>query len=775
MHTPPHFIWMVAIRRIFAVAVVQLVWCTLPVWAESDVEELYQQEPFDVLVLSQAYGQQKFSIFPVDVPQSPDAKSMLRVRLLGFPSQYYDVAWKNIDQIITFEESVLAKANELIADKQFDRAYWYIEYLLRQGGSSPQLEQAISSLLFQDAADANRRGAFAESLSLLDEIRRRNASNSTIVMAAEKVAEKMFRKYLQEGDVEAAASMIEWAESRFGRKEFDKALTRWEDQLQKLASEDLAAAKRAIKQGDDRKAFELLSRARRTWPELKEIASVSRQLANRFSVVNVGVTRPATDFDPRKSEDWAARRAGRLRHRTLVELQSYGPDGGEFYCPIGSLNVSPDSQEVRIELKKGVGDSLSSSLSGADLADMLLQMSRPNRRNAVPVWRQLVDRIAVTDVDSIRVQLKQPVLKPEALFQIPLNNLDDETPPGPTNPYLAAIRSDGELRFSPNPLFAAKRVDRPVEIIEHYFENPATLVNRFLGGEVDVIDRLFPADVQVVKRANQSDIVVQPYAVPSIHFLLPNLKRPLMQQRSFRQAIVYGISRPTILQQDLLGNAVVAGTQVISGPLPPGVANDDPLGYAYDRQIEPRVFEPTLALTLAGVAKAKLGWNDEASDDEHPERNQPLILVHPAAALPRIASSAIAQYLSAIGLNCQTREMPLGQTMPDGDQWDLLYMDMVFTEPMFDIRRLLGADGLLEGGSPYLELALRQLRLSVDWERTRETLKEIHRLAHEEVAVVPLWQVVEFLAYRQCVKHIPTHPLTLYQDVEAWQVKRGTP
>ncbi len=215
------------------------------------------------------------------------------------------------------------------------------------------------------------------------------------------------------------------------------------------------------------------------------------------------------------------------------------------------------------------------------------------------------------------------------------------------------------------------------------------------------------------------------------------------------------------------------GCRLISGPFPPGVGTDDPLGYAYDERIRTRAYEPTLAITLAEVARSQLrGLATKAGTEPPVER--PLVLAYSAAAVPRLASAAIAQYLSAIGIACEPRELRAGQTIPADDDWDLLYVDMVVTEPMFDIRQLLGAEGMIAGGSSYLELALRRLGLVANWEQARETLHSIHRLAHEEVAVVPLWQLTEFFAYRDRLRNVAASPLSLYQGVENWEIDATT-
>ena len=735
-------------------------------------DEIYEEEPYDVIVLSEKFKKEKFSVFPIPKADIANKDKPLRIRFIESPEKYYEIDHSDIFKIQRFPEIVLEKANKLIADKEFDGAYWHLDFLRNEYPDVDGLSKAISSLLYQDAGDAYRRGAYGAALSLLDEVRIQGGGGRSLVAAADNVAKKMFEQHIKKKDFGAARLMIEWAESRFGRKAFGKTLAIWESQLASIAKRDMAAAEKFIQSGDLRAAYDTSQRALKTWPKLAGVAELAARIYKQYPVVRVGVTRPALNMDPHSSEDWAARRTGRLRHRTLVELQSYGPDGGEYFCPIGNVEVSPDSREINVELQHGRSGSLADSFSGYDVANLLLDMARPDGPNRVPIFSKLAGGIAVRDVFFVDVRLRQPVLRPEALLQTPLASLDDDAPATATNPYVIAGRQNDELRLTLNEGYAARRSNQPVEIVEKYYDDPATMVEALVAQEIDVADRLFPGDIVALQRNDK--ITVSPYAVPSVHFLVPNYNRPLMQIREFRRALVYGISRETILRQDLLGNTNIPGSQIISGPLPPGADLDDPLGYAYDVRIKPRGYEPTLAMLLAQVARSRLETLAEKKGEAPPDE-EPLILLHSADAVPRIAASAVAQYLTAIGLPCETKEMRLGQTQPNHDDWDLLYVDMVFTEPMFDIRRLLGSRGVIKGGSPYLELALRRLAVASTWEESRSMLQEIHRLAHEEVAVVPLWQLVEYFAFHPRVQNVAEYPLSLYQSVESWQIRQESP
>jgi ABC-type transport system substrate-binding protein len=45
----------------------------------------------------------------------------------------------------------------------------------------------------------------------------------------------------------------------------------------------------------------------------------------------------------------------------------------------------------------------------------------------------------------------------------------------------------------------------------------------------------------------------------------------------------------------------------------------------------------------------------------------------------------------------------------------------------------------------------------------------LHEIAHHELPVIPLWQTVNFFAYRTSLRGVGPSPMTLYQNIEQWQ------
>jgi len=273
---------------------------------------------------------------------------------------------------------------------------------------------------------------------------------------------------------------------------------------------------------------------------------------------------------------------------------------------------------------------------------------------------------------------------------------------------------------------------------------------------------------------------------------MPNYEKPIMGRREFRRAICYGIDRPQILKDILLGGDDRPGYRVLSGPLPAGTTFTDPVGYAYNQALQPRPYEPRLAAVLATVARSSLAKQQalmagksepseddkSAGEDSNPDEKPkpppvaPLILAHP----PNPAATAVCQslklQLGAVGIPIKLERLPSSPAveMPD---YDLRYAELAVWEPIVDARRLLGPHGLAGHCSSSMSLALRDVDQAKNWKEARSRLQEVHTIAFSDLPVIPLWQTVDYFAYRESLAGVGSTPVTLYQNIPAWRRGKG--
>jgi len=212
----------------------------------------------------------------------------------------------------------------------------------------------------------------------------------------------------------------------------------------------------------------------------------------------------------------------------------------------------------------------------------------------------------------------------------------------------------------------------------------------------------------------------------------------------------------------------LSGCRVISGPFSPGVSPDDPLDYGYNHAVEPREYQPHLALALAQVALSEVAAAMKKEGTEVGDKPQ-FVLAHPAHEIARVACTSIKRQLGLVGISITLRE--LEGDLPDRipDDVDLLYAELAMWEPVVDARRLLDEDGITGASSIYMSQALRQLDQATDWAQVADRLRYIHWLAHRELPVIPLWQLIDHFAYRRSLTGVGSLPVSLYQNVDEWE------
>lgn len=758
-------------------------------------EPLYDQVPYDQLTLDADNDHAVLKIKPLTLPAGKVLGKGRRgekivVQLFDQPNKEYEVEWRAIEKIETFGELVLAKAKELSAAGQFDEAYDYYRALQARHPSLPGLQAGIEDFLFAEAASLTRAEKFDRALALLYELHRRNPQRPGLDNALAQATEKVVERYVDAANFPAARRLIR---NLAGRYPNQPAVAKWEQRWRDESGKLLAEARSALTAGEWRQADQTARRLVSMWPTLPGARELLEAVHDKHPRVIVGVSAPAKTYDPGRLNDWASRRASRLIYRTLTEFVGPSPEGGQYVCPVGSMRREDLGRRLVFQLTPGqrwaTGDAL---LTGYELARRLVAMTDVHDPWYRPEWAEVFDGVSVENVYTVTVDLRRPHVRPESLLETvlaPAAAAAERPPPG-NGPYLIGSQDDTEVGYLSNVQYQAFGPRQPKEIVERYFRKGSDGIAALKRREIDVLDRLYPWDVAKVR--NDDQLVVEPYAVPLVHCLVPNHRKPLTGNRTFCRALVYGLRREAVLKR-LLGDRDQPGCQVISGPFSPGVGYNDPLDYAYDKSITPRPYEPRLAIALAGVALREVTKNRDGREPAagkekpqaattQPEKDQNvtkdrmekgsfprLVLAYPPHDVAEVACKAIKRQLEVLGIPILLEELPPNLPARIPDHVDLMYAELAMWEPVVDARRLLGDEGIAGGCSSYMSLALGQLEQAEDWLKVGAKLRDIHRIAYDDAAVVPLWQLTDHFAYHQSLKGVGARPVTLYQNIEQWQ------
>jgi ABC-type transport system substrate-binding protein len=728
-------------------------------------EPLYRQDPFDRIILNDQNGNAVIEVAPLGlpgriVPKSPPPEERLFFHLVDQPDKTYAVQWQEIAKVELFEQIVLDEALQLAVRGKGDLAYDYFRFLFAKYPKLVGLEPAYGDFLYEEAKRAGRDKNFSAALAMLRELHDRQPARPGLDKALGLTTERLLEQYAAAQDYPAARRLLLNLATMYPQ---EPTVARWRAQLKQVASLLFQAARASFAAGEFGKADDAVRRLAQVWPELPGARELAQSLHQKYPRVVVGVSAAAGDMDASRIDDWASRRSIRLVYRELAELADPGPQGGRYVCPVGSLELDPKRQQLTVKLSPGLHWSdREGTLSSYDVARRLLAMSTEGDPQYRGEWAELLGDIEVGDAATLFVRLSRPHLRPEALLQTILlpsagGVLAERGSSGPdqayNGPYAPAPMLGDEAVFRIGPGRTAADVRGPREIAERPFREMSKAVAALRRGEIEVLDRVNPWDIAALRTI--PGVKVEAYRMPLVHCLIPNPSRPLAAQGSVRRALVYAIDRQAILHT-LTGGAELPGCQVVSGPFLAPNGDVKAARSADEETIAPRAYDPRLAAVLLRDAAAHAATG--------------LVLAYPPEPIARTACAAIRRQLQIAGVRLELRELVPGAASRPAADVDLVYAELAVWEPLVDARRVLGEDGLTGGCSPAMSLALRQLAEAADWQQVAARLRTVHRLADQEAAVIPLWQLTDHCAYREQLKGVGSQPISLYENVEQWTV-----
>lgn len=731
---------------------------------------MLQVEPYDLIYFTPASGGgwAKVRLLPFPGRQVPTNPSgTLGFSVVGLEAQQFSARWADIERIELWEQRLQREARARMERGDFPGAYPFLAILLRDHPTLPGLRELRSEFLLKDAARRFKAGELEPTLAMLEELRRYNPTYrpDAVLEVISRVTDSIMQRMVQKNELDHAQQLLARLRRDYPNEEV-QSIKKWDTEFLAMAKRKQQEARQAKNAEDWRAARQAALDSLYLYPSIEGGRELVREISQAYPLVRVGVMQEATQLDPTQIDNWPARRAGRLVYRTLFEMRRAGPEGGEYDFILGDAEQSPDRLEYDLTLRQQKIRPPLDQFTSQTLADLIASRAKPAAPIFSSPWAATLGSVALRGPQQVSFLLRQPHVLPSSLLQIRIDGEMVGLAPGdPTGVYRRILETEGEMRFG---LIAEPVSDtQPREIVELKMSTAAEAVANLMRGEIDVIDHLFPSDANRLRKSRQ--IVVEDYPLPTVHMLVPCSDHPFLNDRNFRRALLYGINREDILNGELLGNQPTPGCRVVSGPFPAGVQPNDPLAYAYNEQIIPLSYQPQLANLLVVLATKQLEAAAEKRKEPAPKL-EPIRLATPDDDLSRIACEAIKSQWELIGLQVEIVVLPAGQTRPEEGTADLVYVAAAVWEPAVDARRVLGPDGLAKSQDQLVGLGLRLVEAASNWRDVRERLHELHSTVHNELPILPLWQVVDSFAYRRDVTGVGPDIVSLYQNVERWRL-----
>lgn len=750
--------------------------------ADEPVERLIDRPAFDVVALKSGKSIETVLLeFPDRrVPSPLPDSGTMKLSLISAPSKELSVDWKDIAQIELYEQLVLKEAMRLTKDKQFVQAFAFFSFLHKNYADLPGLEQASQDYLYQDASAAFKGGNPEESLTILAALYGRNPQHRGLAKATPIVSNQLIEKHLSDGNYAAARATLESIRNTFPQLNLTN-LSDWQRKFERAAREKLQAGEQAFRAENYDEARAGVQAAYDILPDLKAAAELLDKIQKAAPEVRVGVTAWGNLGSPRRDLTFEEVRTGGLTDPQLVRMTDFGAEGGEYRCPWGTLKTNDAGTVTTLRLDEVPQ---ASQVSADAVARSLLAMTDPTQNAYSQLVAGLLKSVSISEGRTVSIAWHRLHSRPEALLQTSLRGVAGE--PGTKGTWFTpTINSTDEksvVRFQRDPSVSSG----PSNIVERQYASDESAIAALANGEVDVIDRV--PIWQLERLETVRGVRVEPYRLPTVHVLRLNFENPLLATREFRRALCYAIDREDIVENILLAGAQRSGYQVLSGPFPAGSSLNDPVSYAYKRELLPRPYEPRLASVLASVARANLAkleaaQNKQDTSSKSAEEKQgekpklpppkPLVLAYYNSPVAQLTCQTMKLQLDGVGIPIELKELPAilgGDSASSAEpEYDLLYTELAMNEPATEARRLLGPGGMAGHTTAYMNLALDRLDEASNWKEASSRLEEIHEIAHYDLPVIPLWQTINHFAYREGLSGVGKKPVTLYQNVDQWR------
>ncbi|QDU75226.1 Bacterial extracellular solute-binding protein, family 5 Middle [Bremerella volcania] len=728
---------------------------------------LFEREPYDLVTVVSSKDGKPLRIKPIHEPEfrggASERSGQITVELVDMPGRKFQIAWRGVVLYQPFPKLLIDEAKKNLSEKDFDLAFRYLQRLNAEYSNYPGVDRLLEELLVQNALERFQAGALDEALGMLEEAKRKFPNKSGIDKSIESVGLRLVQKEIDDRQWQSARMLIERFEKVYGDK-FADSIRQWRDDLARRSQQQMDRAKQQIAKQDYRAALEATNLALAIDPTIPSGKERLAELVRLYPQVRIATLAAGEALPPHGTLTWSGRRNKRLIYRDLTEIVGYGPEGGEYASPFGTVVRPVDRFELSIVLRDRL-----TPVTGFDLSRQF-QDPASQQDEILAGLTPLIEKMAVREIRQVDLTLRLPHVRPEALLGlVPRKGDVSQFPIPPNGPYRPLKMKEEGQSYVPEKesTLAASRPPSEIQLLPYPTTADAMLALQ--AGEVHMVDRLDPATAARLTVESPEDLVVDHYRAPTLHVLVPNLNNPYLKNRDFRRGLLYGINRQEILQSRLLGGKELDGCRLVSAPIPSGVSPDDPVSYGYDLSIAPRSYEPQMSIALQKLAEIKLREDAEAANQALIPLSK-LVIGHPDSEVSRQTCLAIVQYFKRLGLPCELKTVSPEVTDPAAVEVDLLYVEVQIAEPLVDVPRMFDRYIPNVHQTQYFQLALRQLGQSQNWQEVRERFWSLHRLAHDDLLIVPLFQLQDHFVYRRSLGGVGYQPMTLFQQVERWDL-----
>ena len=680
---------------------------------------------------------------------------------------------RHVDRIIYFEDMLLQRIKELIVAGKLRDAFEALFTLERRSPGWPGLVDHQVFVMFAEARARIENQEFEQALFFLEEIHDRNPAEAELSTELGHVVDSLISEAVERGEFRRARHYLRRLRQRIPTHE---TAARWTDSLTSRSAALVRGGLNASLAGHHDQAAVALEQAAKVWPELPRLRQTYARISGRYQRLSVGVVRTAGEESAYFLPTRADLRDKYLTQTSLFEV-SFSDDVPHYHSGFFE-NWEPTELGRRAAFtlrQERLPWESQSVVTSASIVDSLTARMRLDDSGYDERFDSYVKGISVQSPFQFEIQFDQVPLQMEALLHHPLlqtgridaagDATEDETAPEATR-----VVSERFRRFDQSKDHTAYRRSRPepdemsryhvAEVIELRYDSHDLALQGLLRGEVSVLPQVQSWDVP---RLSEDDrFFVQQYALPVTHVLQLNPHSVPLENGELRRALAYAIDRESVLRNVVLRDSTATRGRVVTAPFPKESA-------AYNALLPPRPYDPSLAFALGATAKKRM-------KGQLPELR---LVCAPDPIVRAAANDLVKQWaLAKIPVVLVADDEAEDQTARQ--QWDVLYRTVRMANPVVELWPFLTIDAgtrveALDRLSPWMRQDLIDLDNAANWKSAINVLRRLQRSLVEEVKLIPLWEVDDFLVIRKNIRGFPERPTQTYQNIEQWIIRPWYP
>jgi ABC-type transport system substrate-binding protein len=681
----------------------------------------------------------------------------------------YQLETFRVNRIIYHEDLILRRIALLRDQEKYRDAFEMLFTLSRKHPQWPGLDAEQNHLIFAEAITQLNTGRATAALVFLEQLHERQADYPGLKTRLGDVVDRLISDAHKAEDYRKARYFLGRLAALLPNHEVS---AKWTESLRAESTVFLNAARQSSGNAQHDLAVISVEKAASIWPRTSGLQAAHSRFTNRFQKLKVGVLRLPGDKTAYPLPAVAEMREKRLTQNNVFEyshideIPLYRSRLFEQWEPVdlGRQTIFT----LRQNRSYWESQPLVTALS---IAQTLSTRIDPSRKDYDERLDSFIESVTVESPFQIRVKFSRVPLRTETMFHYPV--VERQEVPSESNTARASNISE-KLSVVSRSFQRHERDEKHVsyrrnlaepeavpqyhvaEVIEMKYNSHKSALQGLVRGEIDMLPHLQPWDVDTFSRDDR--FYVQQYALPFTHVLQFNPKNKALRNRELRRALAYALDRPGILKRTVLRSPVMKHGRLTTAPFPSD-------SYAYNLLVTPLPFDLTQAFTLSIAAKNQL-------EDKKLPVLKLLCVPDPIA---RAAAVQLVNHWARIGVTVQ---LVTGSTQ--SDDWDILYRMVKMTEPFSELWPFLTLESQARVESlmhlpDWFNRELIALDSAPNWISATDSLKRLHRMLMDEVQIIPLWEVDDFMVLRKNITGVPKRPMHTYQSIELWRVNSWYP